>query len=317
MDEYNIDEEKIFTYFDESKGSRYWFKSKDNTYNVVGINYIESMWRDKFQPESAADSKKTLFAKLQQEKLGDNLKSKLSLFGGTLFDDKDTTDEWNDFKMIEFHLPEWQFDLNNHEVFLTREKTELNMDDVLDEVDGVLSAIENTVITEKEKPVVKSKRDIFPNEWKMLVEEAVNNLNDEFKKVVLARQKLITFESRAKRLYLIRRLKDEADTYTIYYEKGKSTFVSKTPEKLFSIRGEELVTNAIAGSIQRVEDSRENDLQKDFLLNDEKNLFEHRVVRESIVSDIVPFSEGLNYKKIRCCSKINIYIICSRRFRLC
>ncbi len=297
MDEYNIDEEKIFTYFDESKGSRYWFKSKDNTYNVVGINYIESMWRDKFQPESAADSKKTLFAKLQQEKLGDNLKSKLSLFGGTLFDDKDTTDEWNDFKMIEFHLPEWQFDLNNHEVFLTREKTELNMDDVLDEVDGVLSAIENTVITEKEKPVVKSKRDIFPNEWKMLVEEAVNNLNDEFKKVVLARQKLITFESRAKRLYLIRRLKDEPDTYTIYYEKGKSTFVSKTPEKLFSIRGEELVTNAIAGSIQRVEDSRENDLQKDFLLNDEKNLFEHRVVRESIVSDIVPFSEGLNYKK--------------------
>ncbi len=32
-------------------------------------------------------------------------------------------------------------------------------------------------------------------------------------------------------------------------------------------------------------------------MNDEKNLFEHRVVRESIVSDIVPFSEGLNYKK--------------------
>lgn len=297
MDEYNIDEEKIFTYFDESKGSRYWFKSKDNTYNVIGINYIESMWRDKFQPESAADSKKTLFAKLQQEMLGDDLKSKLSLFGGTLFDDKDTTDEWNDFRMIEFHLPEWQFDLKNHEVFLTREKTELNMEDVLDEVDGVLSAIENTELTEKEKPVVKSKRDIFPNEWKMLVEEAVNNLNDEFKKVVLARQKLITFESRAKRLYLIRRLKDEADTYTIYYEKGKSTFVSKTPEKLFSIHGEELATNAIAGSIQRVEDSRENDLQKDFLLNDEKNLFEHRVVRESIVSDIVPFSEGLNYKK--------------------
>src|SRR5699024_4135018 len=48
MDEYNIDEEKIFTYFDESKGSRYWFKSKDNTYNVIGINYIESLWRDSF-----------------------------------------------------------------------------------------------------------------------------------------------------------------------------------------------------------------------------------------------------------------------------
>ncbi|MGO1922789.1 MAG: chorismate-binding protein, partial [Jeotgalicoccus sp.] len=282
MDEYNIDEEKIFTYFNESKGSRYWFKSKDSAYNVVGINYIVSMWRDKFQPETIADSKKALFAKVQQEKLGDNLKSKLSLFGGTLFDDKDTTDEWNDFKMIEFHLPEWQFDLKNRELFLTRSKADLNMDGLLDEVDGVLAAIENTELTEKEKPVVKSKRDIFPNEWKLLVEEAVNNLNDEFKKVVLARQKLITFESKAKRLYLIRRLKDEADTYTIYYEKGKSTFVSKTPEKLFSIAGGQLTTNAIAGSIQRVEDNQENDVQKEFLLNDEKNLFEHRVVRESI-----------------------------------
>lgn len=298
MDEYNIDEEKIFAYFNESKGSRYWFKSKDSTYNVVGINYIVSMWRDKFQPETIADSKKALFAKVQQEKLGDDLQSKLSLFGGTLFDDKDTTDEWNDFRMVEFHLPEWQFDLVHGELFLTRDKKSLELDTILTEVDTVLTEIENLEIYEKEKPVIKSKRDIFPNEWKVLVEEAVERLDEDFKKVVLARQKLITFESKAKRLYLIRRLKNEENTYTIYYEKGKSTFVSKTPEKLFSIAGGQLRTNAIAGSIQRIEEGSENDKQKEFLLNDEKNLFEHRVVRESIVSDIAPFSQGLNYKKV-------------------
>lgn len=297
MDDYDIDEEKIFTYFSESKGSRYWFKSKDNTYNVVGINYIESMWRDKFVPSAVAASKVAIYSKLQQEKLGENLTSKLSLFGGTLFDDKDTSDEWNDFRMVEFHLPEWQFDLQQRELFLTRDKNSLDMDNILDEVNQVLTDIENIEIFEKAKPVVKSKRDIFPKEWKGLVEEAVENLNDEFKKVVLARQKLIIFESKAKRLYLIRRLKNEEDTYTIYYEKGKSTFVSKTPEKLFSIAGGQLTTNAIAGSIQRVDDEIENEKQKEFLLNDEKNLFEHRVVRESIVSDIAPFSQGLNYRK--------------------
>lgn len=295
--EYNIDEEKIFTYFSESKGSRYWFKSKDSTYNVVGINYIESIWRSKFQPEQIEAGKVELYAKLQQEQLGSELTSQLSLFGGTLFDDKDTSDEWNDFKMVEFHLPEWQFDLKRGEVFFTKRKDELNMENLLEDIDQILTDIENVEIKEKEKPVVRSKRDIFPNEWKDLVEKAVNSLDDEFKKVVLARQKLITFESKAKRLYLIRRLKDEADTYTIYYEKGKSTFVSKTPEKLFSIKGDTLNTNAIAGSIQRVDDQEENKIQTDFLLNDEKNLFEHRVVRESIVNDIAPFSEGLNYKK--------------------
>ena len=75
------------------------------------------------------------------------------------------------------------------------------------------------------------------NEWKLLVEEAVNNLNDEFKKVVLARQKLITFESKAKRLYLIRRLKDEADTYTIYYEKGNRPSFQKHPRSYFLSTG--------------------------------------------------------------------------------
>src|SRR5699024_3036397 len=115
-------------------------------------------------------------------------------------------------------------------------------------------------------------------EWKKLVQEAVENLDQDFKKVVLARQKLILFESRAKRLYLIRRLKDEMDTYTIYYEKDNSTFVSKTPEKLFSIKDSELTTNAIAGSIQRLDDQVQNEAHKDFLLNDDKNLFEHKVV---------------------------------------
>ncbi|WP_250130160.1 hypothetical protein [Jeotgalicoccus sp. WY2] len=62
--------------------------------------------------------------------------------------------------MVEFHLPEWQFDLKKNEVFLTRSKTELNMDGLLEEIDGVLSRIENAEITENEKPVVKSKRDI-------------------------------------------------------------------------------------------------------------------------------------------------------------
>lgn len=297
INEYQIDEEQIFTYFKESKGSRYWFRSKDNTYNTIGINYIDSIWRDRFNPIALQESKQKLFSNIQMEPLADHLKSKLNLFGGTLFDDKDTTDEWNEFRMVEFHLPEWQFDLKNQELFLTRLKSTANLNELIEEIDEVLSSIEAIELVDKDKPVVKSMRDIFPKEWKELVDKAIEKLDGDFKKVVLARQKLIRFESKAKRLYLIRRLKDEADTYTIYYEKGKSTFVSKTPEKLFSIYGEELSTNAIAGSIERLVDPDENDEHKDFLLQDEKNLFEHKVVRESIINDIAPFSDGLNYTK--------------------
>ena len=158
IDEYQIDEEKIFTYFKESKGSRYWFKSKDNTYNVIGINYIDSIWRDRFVPKAVEDSKAALFNKIQQEALSENLKSKLSLFGGTLFDDKSSTDEWNDFKMVEFHLPEWQFDLKNQELFLTRPIKGLVLEELIEEISGVLAEIETEELYERDKPVVKSKQ---------------------------------------------------------------------------------------------------------------------------------------------------------------
>ncbi len=296
IDGYDIDEQKIFSYFQKAQGSRYWFRSKDDRYNTVGIEYLESIKRDKYSSKALATQKSTLYDKIQKVPLEEGMKSSLNLFGGTRFDDKDTSDEWNDFTMVEFHLPKWQFDLVSKELFYSVPLADVDMASVLGSISGELENIAAVEAKEFEAPQINMEKDIFPEEWKSLVDHAVSVLDDtEFRKVVLARQRLLTFKSTIDPLFLLKRLNDETGTYTIYYEKGKSLFVSKSPEKLFDVQGDTLRTNAIAGSSERTGDVEKDEIQKSFLLNDEKNRYEHELVRESIVSDLEPFTDWVEF----------------------
>lgn len=294
--EMEIDEKKLFSHFQSELGSRYWFRSKDETYNIVGIGYLESIRRDKYTASSLSREKDKLYNKIQTVALEAVNDSRLSLFGGTRFDSKDTTDEWNDFAMVEFHLPKWQFDLKNRVLFYTVNISDVNLQTVLSDISRELEVIENTEVVIDGKPEINMEKDLFPNEWKSLVDEAVDVLDEtSFRKVVLARQRLITFKSPADPLFLLERLDNEKGTYTIYYEKNKSAFISKSPEKLFDIKEDKLRTNAIAGSAERTHDIEQDEIQKSFLLHDEKNRYEHELVRESIVSDLEPYSDWVEY----------------------
>ena len=198
--------------------------------------------------------------------------------------------------MVEFHLPKWQFDLKNRVLFYTVNISDVNLQTVLSDISRELEVIENTEVVIDGKPEINMEKDLFPNEWKSLVDEAVDVLDEtSFRKVVLARQRLITFKSPADPLFLLERLDNEKGTYTIYYEKNKSAFISKSPEKLFDIKEDKLRTNAIAGSAERTHDIEQDEIQKSFLLHDEKNRYEHELVRESIVSDLEPYSDWVEY----------------------
>ena len=297
--EYDISHAQLFTYFKEYTGERYWFQSKDGEFDSIGIGYRKSISRDKFKVESLTSEKNELYDSIQMVPVNDDLSSRLSLFGGVKFDDKDTNDEWSDFSMVEFHLPVYQFDLVRQEVFYTIPQHSQKLSDALEDLSGVLSGLSQTEPGTYEKAEVSIIKDIFPDEWKRLVDEAVDVLDEEsFLKVVLARQRLITFKSGIDPLFLLERLRDEKDTYTIYYEKGASAFVSKSPERLFEIEDNHLWTNAIAGSAPRTEDEEENEYQQDFLLHDEKNRYEHELVRQSIVEDLKPYSSVIEYDEV-------------------
>src|SRR5699024_4662810 len=196
------------------------------------------------------------------------------------------------FNMVGFHLARWQFDLEQNAGIFIVEKDELEKQGLVEYILHTLEGIERTSVKVRISNI-KSEHEIFPDEWKELVKNTLNVLDDEFLKVVLSRQLLVRMDEKIDLNFIINRLLDEAGTYIVYFEKNKSVFVSKTPEKLFNVFDNKLMTNAIAGSIPRMQDDTENDENKAEFLKDEKNLFEHIVVRDSIINDIEPYTEDI------------------------
>src|SRR5699024_2936448 len=240
---------------------RYWFKSKENMFNKIGINYIDGFTRSSFDSNTLEELKATVFQKLQYIKLDESLTMKADIFGGMRFDDKRTSDEWMDFNMVGFHLARWQFDLEQNAGIFIVEKDELEKQGLVEYILHTLEGIERTSVKVRISNI-KSEHEIFPDEWKELVKNTLNVLDDEFLKVVLSRQLLVRMDEKIDLNFIINRLLDEAGTYIVYFEKNKSVFVSKTPEKLFNVFDNKLMTNAIAGSIPRMQDDTENDENK-------------------------------------------------------
>lgn len=299
ISEYDINEEKLFSYFKSYQGQRYWFRSKDERHNIVGIGYTASIAREKFSSGVLSEEKTALFNNVQKVELDNMLKSRLSLFGGTKFDDSQKTDDWNQFKEVEFHLAEWQFSLSSQELLYTVENHGQSLPELFDYLHHILGEVDAHVTQTPETPEAGLIRDIFPEEWKALVEDAVEALDEEsFLKVVLSRQRLIRFNQNISPEFLIHRLNDESGTYTIYYEKNDSTFVSKSPERLFEIQDNALSTSAVAGSSPRTLSEHDNAASRTFLQSDNKNLYEHQLVRESIVDDLKPYSHFVKYSEI-------------------
>lgn len=292
LDGFNITEARILEYFKDFRGERYWFKSKENTFNKIGINYIDGFTRSSFDSNTLEELKATVFQKLQYIKLDESLTMKADIFGGMRFDDKLTSDEWMDFNMVGFHLARWQFDLEQSAGIFIVEKDELEKQGLVEYILHTLEGIERTSVKVRISNI-KSEHEIFPDEWKELVNNTLNVLDDEFLKVVLSRQLLVRMDENIDLNFIINRLLDERGTYIVYFEKNKSVFVSKTPEKLFNVFDNKLMTNAIAGSIPRLQDDTLNDENKAEFLKDEKNLFEHIVVRDSIISDIEPYTKDI------------------------
>jgi len=123
---------------------------------------------------------------------------------------------------------------------------------------------------------------------------AVNNAisMQEVNKVVISREvkiqcdTLINVESVLQKL-----LKQNINSFMFGYFKEGKTFLGATPEILVQKEKNNVLSYALAGTILR---SNENDeLQKEMLLKDTKNRYEHEIVIDSIVDAMKNFTDEL------------------------
>ncbi|WP_243834685.1 isochorismate synthase [Psychromonas algarum] len=133
------------------------------------------------------------------------------------------------------------------------------------------------------------KRHDSPNQtqWASLVELAI-----EYKallpKVVLSRETELTFDGLLN-TWDIMALWQQANPNSFHYVfqlSQEHSFISCSPERLYSRRQQQLTTEALAGTVNRGRDKREDNLLLQSLLNDKKIDRENYLVQEFIIANL-------------------------------
>ncbi|UXR78160.1 MULTISPECIES: anthranilate synthase component I [unclassified Staphylococcus] len=91
---------------------------------------------------------------------------------------------------------------------------------------------------------------------------------------------------------LFQRLKrNNPSPYLFYVNMGEDILVGSSPESFVKVKGLEVLTNPIAGTIRRGQNVREDEQLADTLLADEKELSEHRMLVDLGRNDILRIAE--------------------------
>lgn len=128
--------------------------------------------------------------------------------------------------------------------------------------------------------------ELAPGGYSPAVSRALEDIAaGKYEKIVLARGIKLEADKPWQPLTALNRLRERFGAcFTFSFGGGEGrSFIGATPERLLQIRKGRLLTEAIAGSAPRGESAREDARLARALLESEKDLHEHRCVRDSIL----------------------------------
>lgn len=293
--DYELEPTLLFHLTEDCAGDRFYFKKNDNETSFFGYHAITRFKND-------FENKQSIFREWEKYKNDIELihpnseKHHLKICGGFQFSTHKSGDEWREFGINHFVLPEVLVTMEEGQSFITYtvEADKFEMDAFLAIIDKLT---QKDVQPSDEIGEVKRIDDIYKDEWRDLVKDTIDIL-DENKKIVLARKRLIMFDKNINIPYILNRaMQGEHNSYLFVLESKDSVFFSQTPEQLMEVKDDVLSTKAVAGTIKR---THRDDIDKaniDAFLNDKKNLNEHHFVVKSILNDIKPYVEQIKFNK--------------------
>ena len=293
--DYELEPTLLFHLTEDCAGDRFYFKKNDNETSFFGYHAITRFKND-------FENKQSIFREWEKYKNDIELihpnseKHHLKICGGFQFSTHKSGDEWREFGINHFVLPEVLVTMEEGQSFITYtvEADKFEMDAFLAIIDKLT---QKDVQPSDEIGEIKRIDDIYKDEWRDLVKDTIDIL-DENKKIVLARKRLIMFDKNINIPYILNRaMQGEHNSYLFVLESKDSVFFSQTPEQLMEVKDDVLSTKAVAGTIKR---THRDDIDKaniDAFLNDQKNLNEHHFVVKSILNDIKPYVEQIKFNK--------------------
>lgn len=144
------------------------------------------------------------------------------------------------------------------------------------------------------------KHEPNENQWQQLVELVLDGIgSNAFKKVVLARKTTLNLDSPLSAAQLLRAssAQNHNSFHFLLALDQKHSFMGSTPERLYARQGNELYTEALAGTIGRGMNASQDMELANWLSQDSKNLNENQYVVDDIVERLTAHSESVEVEQ--------------------
>ncbi|OYR56924.1 isochorismate synthase [Halorubrum halodurans] len=226
------------------------------------------------------------------------------VFGGFAFHEGACAgDPWEPFPEARFVLPRVQLTVADNGTWLTvtdagsdasPAAVERRLDREVDRLSG--RAADGP---RPPRPGIRGKRRTTSRAaWRESVTAALDRIGEgELRKVVLAQALEADLESEFPRAATLERLAGkypDCHRYCFEPDDGGGVFFGATPERLVSLRGRTVETDALAGTTGRGETPAEDEWLAEELLADAKNVHEHELVAETVREQLEPYAASIS-----------------------
>ena len=132
-------------------------------------------------------------------------------------------------------------------------------------------------------------------QWKANIEQAIIQIKSgDLRKVVLANATQLTFENLISAYDLVEQSRtiNLGCYHFLWAENAQNAFVGSTPERLYYRNGNQLFTEALAGTVAVSDNPIETEQNAQWLLKDAKNIYENQLVVEDIEGHLNAYVEA-------------------------
>ncbi|NGP76809.1 isochorismate synthase [Balneolaceae bacterium YR4-1] len=229
----------------------------------------------------------------------------IHFLGGFSFFEESTDPAWKSFGSASFVIPEWQIIRDGHLTLLTLnfKLSEFYSITELDEkIKESFCEIEE-VLKLNSEPEFSTSETLYRTPGNIVSRKATSSwiksvnkakrliAENQFEKIVLAREATIRLSETPEPTHIINILREQyPNCYSFLIRNaGNKTFLGCTPERLISFKKNYLLTEALAGSIQRGNTASEDAYMSKELMKSPKNAHEHNYVIRAIEQKLKPF----------------------------
>jgi len=215
-----------------------------------------------------------------------------------------TADPWAEFPDARFVFPRVQVTVTDRGPWLTVNAAgpDASVEAVEERIEAERERIESLPAAAPETPqpgISDRRRTTTPETWQASVTAATDRIAaGDIQKVVLAQALEVDLAADLEVGDILSRLGEKYPSCNRFLVEPEGpeppAFFGATPERLVSLRGRTVETDALAGTTGRGETPSEDEWLARELLADPKNIHEHQLVAETIRDQLAPFAASVS-----------------------